>query len=158
VRFIRVTQEAFVFQFSTREKRLLLELLELYPQVPLAHKAISKGSQLPDQATTQRLLNEALAEQRSQNKRQLKALVSNPRTWKPEDGHWLLTLAKTDLEWILQVLNDIRVGSWIQLGSPEAVSLTVPPESAPHLWAMELAGAFQMAFLHTLEGDGAGTA
>lgn len=151
MKLIRVTQDAFVFHFATREKHLLLELLKLYPQMPSRPNTVSKSGHLPDQATTQRLLDEALAEQRAQNGRQLRCLVSDPRNWIHEEAHWLFTLAKPDLEWTLQVLNDIRVGSWILLGSPEQWSETVNPETAPHLWAMELAGAFQMVFLHALE-------
>ena len=30
-----------------------------------------------------------------------------------------LSLSQADLEWLLQILNDIRVGSWVILGSPE---------------------------------------
>jgi hypothetical protein len=149
---LRVTKETFVFQLAAREKLLLLELLKVYPQVPAAHTVVSKSAKLPDQTTTQRLLDEALAEQRVENKRQLGLLVQDPRRWKEESTHWLLSLSKTDIEWLLQVLNDIRVGSWVLLGSPEDWSETINPEKAPRVWSMELAGAFQMAFLHAMEG------
>lgn len=153
MRLLRVTRDALVFQFAPREKGLLLELLRLHPRMPGRREAVSKSGHLPDQAAAQRLLEEALAEQRAQNALQLRKLVSDPRNWILEETHWLFTLAKADLEWTLQVLNDIRVGSWILLGSPEQWSESVKPESARHLWAMELAGAFQMAFLHALEGE-----
>ena len=61
-------------------------------------------------------------------------------------------LSGSELEWLLQVLNDIRVGSWIILGSPEQWFEAATPQTAPHLWAMELAGAFEMAFLPAVEG------
>jgi hypothetical protein len=150
---LRVTKEALVFQLAAREKLLLLELLKVYPQVPAAHATVSKSSKLPDQATTQRLLDEALAEQRAENKRQLQRLLKDPHRWKEEQTHWRLSLSQKDIEWLLQVLNDIRVGSWVLLGSPEDWSETVSPEKAPFIWSMELAGAFQMAFLHALEGQ-----
>ena len=33
-----------------------------------------------------------------------------------------LTLSGPEIEWLLQVLNDVRVGSWIALGSPDPES------------------------------------
>jgi hypothetical protein len=152
---IRQDKDAFVFQLTAREKLLLLELLKAYPQVPPAKMVISKSAALPDQANSQRLLEEALAEQRAQNKRQLHALIHDTRHWKQEKKHWLLQLSPPDVEWLLQVLNDIRVGSWIELGSPEQWSEMITPDKARRVWTMELAGAFQMAFLHALEGDDA---
>lgn len=151
---IRQDKSAFVFQLAAREKLLLLELLKVYPQMPPAQRLVSKSMQLPDQATSQRLLDEALAEQRAENKCQLRALISDPRRWKREQKHWLLRLSPSDLEWMLQVLNEIRVGSWVELGSPEKWSEMITPDKARRVWTMELAGAFQMAFLHALEGDG----
>jgi len=149
---IRQDKEAFVFQLAPRERLLLLELLKGYPQIPPAQRVVSKSSRLPDQATSQRLLDEALAEQRAENKRQLHGLLSDTQRWKEEQKHWLLKLSPSDLEWMLQVLNDIRVASWVQLGSPEQWSEMVTPEKARRVWTMELSGAFQMAFLHALEG------
>ena len=150
---IRQDKGALVFQLAAREKLLLLELLRAYPQMPPAQRVVSKSGQLPDQATGQRLLDEALAEQRAENKRQLHALIHDSRRWKEEKKHWLLQLSSPDLEWMLQVLNDIRVGSWVELGSPEQWSEMVTPHEARRVWTMELAGAFQMAFLHALERD-----
>jgi len=147
---IRVDKETLVFQLAKREKLLLLEVLRDYPQVPPTHWVVSKSTGLPDPATSQRLLDEALAEQRVENKRQLRTLVNDPHRWTQEHQHWLLRLSQAELEWMLQILNDIRVGSWVPLGSPEEWSEMIP-EKASRLWVMELAGAFQMAFLHAME-------
>jgi len=58
------------------------------------------------------------------------------------------------LEWLLQVLNDIKVGSWVQLGCPELekaapVNLTRP--NARSLQAMHLSGEFQAALLEAVK-------
>lgn len=150
---IRAEKETCVFQLAAREKTLLFELLKTYSQAPLAQRLVTKSGRLPDQNASQRLLDEALAEQRTENKRRLEGMIKNPHHWKDEHSHWLLTLSQAEIEWLLQVLNDIRVGSWVQLGSPEHWPGTISPETAPRIWSMELAGAFQMAFLHALEGD-----
>jgi len=55
----------------------------------------------------------------------------------------------------LQVLNDVRVGSWIALGSPDPESgkkILFNEKLLPHFRTMELAGAFEMVFLDALSG------
>ena len=102
-----------------REKRLLPQILKLYPRVPPAHHVLSKSGRLPDREANQRLLDEALAEQRAENKKQLQALLADPRRFEHTETGARLSLSPAEVEWLLQVLNDIRVGSWILLGSPE---------------------------------------
>ena len=155
MKVIRASQEGYLFQFAAREKQLLLQVLKLYPRVPSAHHVVSRTTQLPDSVATQRLLDEALAEQRAENKRRLQTFFDDPSRWTEEKEELLLRLSGPEVEWLLQVLNDIRVGSWILLGSPDQWHQSVTVQTAPHVWAMELSGAFQMAFLHAL-GSGSG--
>lgn len=143
--------DRLVFHFSTREKLVLLELMQLYPCLPPAHQQINKDGSLPDSAACQALLDEALAEQRTANKRQLDALLDAPETWTRDSRGWQCSLARGDLEWLLQILNDIRIGSWVQLGSPEEPADAVTPDNVSHFWRMEASGAFQMFFLRALE-------
>jgi hypothetical protein len=154
VKVLRSFKDKTVFHLSLREKELLVILFKRYPCVPSAHQPISKSAILRDQEATQRLLDEALAEQRAENKRQLRTLLADPGRLKQTETGWQLSLSRADVEWLLQILNDIRVGSWIILGSPEertALSL-VNAKTAPHLWAMEMSGHFQMQLLEALEG------
>ena len=51
------------------------------------------------------------------------------------------------MDWVLQVLNDVRVGSWVLLGSPEELAMDLNEKTAPHFRAMEMAGYFQAQFL-----------
>jgi hypothetical protein len=140
-----------VLQLGTREKELLLTLLKLYPRVPPAHHRLTRGGAVPEPQAAQRLLDEALAEQRARSKRQLQALFAEPGRWTVAQAEWKLSLTTGEVEWLLQVLNDIRLGSWLALGSPETLVESPAPSSAPHVWAMEMAGSFQMALLHLLE-------
>ena len=152
MKLIRGTKNELVFQFGGEEKELLLALLELYPCLPPAHQRLSKAAPPPDQEASQELLDQALAEQRAQNQRQLQALLSEPQRWRKADSNWRLTLAPGDIEWLLQVLNDIRVGSWILLGSPEKRLMRFNAQTIRNLWAMETAGLFQIGFLQAIEG------
>jgi hypothetical protein len=149
VKLVGTANARFQFQLASREKDLLLEILRLYPRIPPGHQPLSKAASLDD--SSQKLLDDALAETRSQNKKELEALLADAKRLKQQPPGWRLALSSSELEWLLQVLNDIRVGSWIQLGSPEVPLTALNAETAPHLSAMEIAGAFQMRFLELLE-------
>jgi hypothetical protein len=150
VKLIHSTPNRVVFHLAEREKNALLEILSRYPCIPPAHQRLSKNAPLEESA--QQLLEEALAEHRTQNRQELQKLLTDPaRLAKAEKG-WRLSLAPGDLEWVLQVLNDVRVGSWILLGSPDPHLEEVNEQNAPLVWGMEIAGAFQMFFLQALHG------
>ncbi|HWX19797.1 MAG TPA: hypothetical protein VN578_07815 [Candidatus Binatia bacterium] len=152
MKLIRSTKETLVFQLGPREKHVLLEVLKLYPKIPPAHQPLSKSARLPEQEASQRLLDDALAEQRVENKAQVQRLLSDPRRFATHEKGWRLSLSRPEVEWLLQVLNDIRVGSWLMLGSPEGRIEVLTEQTAPHVWAMEMAGAFEIAMLQALEG------
>ena len=98
------------------------------------------------------MLDEALAEQRAENKKKLLAFLAKPERFTENAAGCLLKLSPTEVEWLLQVLNDIRVGSWIILGSPENNIDRLDETTAPHVWVMEMAGLFQIRMLEALEG------
>jgi len=141
----------FIFEAGTREKNLLLGVLKLYPCIPAAHR-LKQLDRLPD--SSQNLLDEALAEQRVESKKQLEAFLTEPARFEQTQDGWRFSLSRTELEWMLQILNDIRIGSWIKLGSPDekrGIRL-LNKETAQDFWAMELAGALQMQMLEALKG------
>jgi len=150
VKIVR-TGDKFVLQIGTREKNLLLGVLELYPCIPAAHR-LKKLDRLP--YSSQKLLDEALAEQRTENKKQLEAFLAEPARFEQTEHGWRFSISSAELEWLLQILNDIRVGSWIKLGSPDEKRgmRLLDKEMAPDFWAMELAGALQMQMLEALKG------
>ena len=149
---LRRAKDLYLFQLGRREKGLLLGLLRLYPRVPSAYQRLSKSPGLDD--ASQKLLDDALAEQRAENKNRLHSWLTAPNRFVEHQGHWRLSLSPPELEWLLQILNDIRLGSWIILGSPQTRVGPVTEQTAPHIWAMEMAGTFQMAFLAAIEGKG----
>ena len=62
------------------------------------------------------------------------------------------SLRAPQMEWLLQVLNDIRVGSWLILGSPDQAGkpIVLNEQTAPYFWSMEMSGYFQSALLEAL--------
>jgi len=155
VNLIKKERGKFSFQLTKEEKQLLLALLGHYPLVPARHQSLSKSAPPSENETNQRLLDEALAEQRRENQQRIKTLLNDKRHFHRADPGWRLALSASGIEWLLQVLNDIRVGSWINLGSPKdhLWEFDLNEASAPHAWAMETAGWFQSALLEALQGD-----
>ena len=143
------TSDQLQFQLAAREKDLLFQVLALYPRIPAGYQPLTKDVESPE--SNQRLLDKSLTESRLQNQRELGYLLKDSKRLRQQDRDWQLTLSPGDLEWLLQVLNDVRVGSWIRLGSPEPPLKVLNAETAPDAWAMEMAGAFQMRFLELVD-------
>jgi hypothetical protein len=151
VKLLRSGKDGCVFQLSPREKHLLLVTLQLYPLVPAAHHRLSKDCQGPNAEDNQRLLEAALAEQREENRKQVLAMLNEPQRFRETNGGFELTLAPAQMEWLLQVLNDVRVGSWLALGEPEpGKEPEVTEHNAKYLLAMELGGFFESGLLAAL--------
>jgi hypothetical protein len=155
VNFLKTEGDNLVFGLGRREKALLLELLRMYPLVPPAHHRLSTAADAPGADSNQPLLDEALAEHRAENRKQLEAMLEEPNRFRAQSGGFRLMLSPYELEWLLQVLNDVRVGSWLHLGSPDEKQgrrVRLSLQNARYLWAMELSGQFQQALLMGREG------
>jgi hypothetical protein len=143
-----------IFQIDTREEALLLALLRLYPMLENSHHRLSKDPKTAGSAE-QRLLEESMAQQRVAHRRKLDELFLAPRRFfKDTPGERRLVLAGDQFEWLLQVLNDIRVGSWVRLGCPDLEKsgpLELTRANARSLQAMHLSGQFQSALLEAVK-------
>ena len=153
MKLIRTAKTQLLFHLGHWEAHLLLEVLNLYPCLPPAHQKLSKEGRLPEPEAYQQLLDEALAEHRAENKKQLHALLADRRRFAPTENGGRLSLPPAEVEWVLQVLNDIRVGSWVLLGSPDQKVVQLNQKTAPHYRAMEMAGYFQAQLLEALGGE-----
>ena len=150
MKLLQVENDRYFFQFGHREKALFEFLLRLYPVIPSAHQPLSKTSAHKDE--NQRLLDDALAEQRKENKQLVENLLKDAKRFKEKGAAVEMNLSTGEIEWVLQVLNDVRVGNWILLGSPEEHPHFDPnAENAPYVIAMGLASNFQMDLLDALK-------
>jgi hypothetical protein len=142
-----------------RERDLFLEILSCYPSAPTAGPSLSRHSEIPDAEAAEQLLEEALAEQAEENRRLLQHFMLDFERFQPQPTGLKLTLSEADVEWLLQVLNDVRVGSWLKLGSPEEQDFLeqaveqMTGENRPTIWALEMSGYFEMQFLKALTGS-----
>jgi hypothetical protein len=153
VKLIQQDGEAFLFHISKREKGLLFEVLKLYPLIPIAHHRVSQATAAPI-LESQKLLEAALADSTRENKRQLLAMLNRETRLQESDSVHRLKLSAPQMEWLLQVLNDIRVGSWLILGEPDEKKgkpLELNDKNARYYAAMEFCGLFQMTLLDAFQ-------
>ncbi len=158
MKLLKADGEKFSFQMARDERRVFCQVLRLYPLIPIAHHQLSKSGAAGE---NQQLLEEALAAQRAENKKRVMALFAAKTRFQANKDGWRLSLGAAQVEWLLQVLNDVRVGAWLAAGSPDGPVETVAAwneKTAPYFWALEVSGHFQAALLKALDGGGAGGA
>jgi hypothetical protein len=135
MKLIEAGDNQLSFYLTPTERAVLLELLEAYPCVPPAHarfQAVSQG---------------------------VRQWIRSPETLQRHGHGWKLRMRPGEWETLLQVLNDVRVGSWISLGSPDPLPEELPkdPERARAMATMELAGWFEMSLLEQLRNHSPGS-
>jgi hypothetical protein len=144
VKLIRADKDRFFFRIGKPEKALLFEILRFFPLVPSSHQRLSKTARGPAQDENQRLLEEALTEQRRENRKNVLAMLAEPQRFRETETGFQFALSAPQAEWLLQVLNDVRVGSWLALGEPEDLDAPrVDETNAPFVLALEAAGYFE---------------
>lgn len=154
MKFLKFTGGRFHFRLETAERDMLLQIIERYPLIPAAYHRASLGESAKGIEATQKLLEEALEGQRQETRRQIKAVMDAGDRLQRKGRGWVLSLGREEIQWLLQVLNDVRVGSWLILGQPDELHeqpLKLPEDKLPFLWAMEVCGYFQMTLLRALE-------
>lgn len=153
MKLIRANEQEFVFGISRREQQLLFQILQLYPLVPPAHNRLTQSGEGQVHDENQRLLEESLAEHRRENRREVQAMLNEPTRFRETKDGLRFSLSGSEVEWLLQVLNDVRVGAWLALGEPEELDLPeVTRTNAPYVLALESAGYFEFTLLDALGG------
>jgi hypothetical protein len=144
------------FAMAEEEQILLWHLLQQYPLVPPRHQRLSNSAE--NQEENEQLLEEALQEQRTANRMQIMALLNEAGRFQavPDSEDLHVTFSFAEIDWLLQICNAVRVGSWLALGSPDLDArpdLKEKPAMARHYFNMEIAGVFEAQFIRALNGD-----
>jgi hypothetical protein len=132
----------------------MMKLLREYPLLSTTYHKASRTTDAAGVGVDPELLQEALAEQQRENKEALQKLLKQPSRFKKHDLGYLFTLKPGELEWLLQVFNDVRVGSWVKLGSPSPETpfgAEITEENIELAWAMEMAGLFEHTLLEAID-------
>jgi len=146
--------ENYQFRLSRAERAVLCALLKKYPLIPLSHHRLTRAPAAQESAN-QMLLEEVMSSQRTDFKERVRQLVSSRERFQPEANLFRVTFSREEMEWLLQVLNDVRVGSWILLGCPDPDEGRPPRRLPGHDRAevdMELAAHFEWRLLEALHG------
>jgi len=151
VKLVQRSKGGFVFELQSRERELLFAALDLYPMVPISRHRLNRESAADAPSEHQQWLEQALDEQRAQNRRQIDKFLRSSEHWRDGADRIQLKLKSTELDWLLQVFNDVRVGCWLELGEPDGDN---PPQltgaNYQHLVNMEVCGAFESILLSAL--------
>ena len=156
MKLLRKTTEAFTFELEWIERFQLQEVLRHYPLTPLDHYQIARNTETGPRSGDQPLLEEAMAAHQQSLRQKIHELLMPGRRFAKDADTYLLTLQGEEVEWLLQALNDVRVGCWVHMGCPEEERLAaLNKTNAGYHVLMETALMFQAHLLHALhESDG----
>jgi hypothetical protein len=134
---------------------MLLGILQLYPVLTTGYHRAASGKGANELEATQKLLEEAMGEQVKENKANVQAFIHDTGRFQETDANVEFSMATGEAEWLLQVLNDIRVGSWVSLGcpTPDKQLTELTEEQARSLWVMDVTALFQNELLKALRAS-----
>ncbi len=149
------SNDGLTFYFSAQEKDLFLAVLDFYPLLNPDYHRLSKTVEGKKMAEEQQLLRDAMDEQRRTNKKKLGKFVEGLE-WNStaEQSEYQVALSPEQIDWLLLVLNDVRVGAWDIVGRPDhsqRAKMDLQSKNSHYYGVMELSGLFQSAFLAALE-------
>lgn len=146
MRLVKQTAQRWQYLLNQHEANVLRDLLTRFPFAEPRPAQISRTDSGAQAAERENLLNESLAEHLQELKQHASQLLLADR-WKKSGNGNLLTLDAVARETLLQILNDIRIGSWRALGQPELLDGPVPQQDRMQRQLMDLAGYFEMSLL-----------
>ena len=144
----------YVFRFSQRERLMLTHVLKQFPVGSGAVGPLSKSGDEQKLAEHERLLEEAMAEQRAEHKRLMDAFLGEDGRFAVDSkGGFRLRLTTAQMDWLLRVLNEVRVGLWMKLGRPQELGLLTLAGQIEPVVTMEICAVFQSRLLAALSGS-----
>ncbi|HKI70235.1 MAG TPA: hypothetical protein VKA67_11640 [Verrucomicrobiae bacterium] len=154
MKLLKQTRNGWQYFLEPNEANCLEGLLKQFPITKSVPAKITKSTADPKAAEREKLLNESLAEHRTELNQKAWRLIGNGKL-KVCGDQWRLNINVEEREILLQILNDIRVGSWRALGEPE--SFEPGPEASDselfYLNLLNLAGYFEFKLLNLEEAD-----
>ena len=151
MRLVEANEHHLIFEISTEQRLLLEHALRCYP-VDFEEDPISRNG--PEELEESgRLLAEALADSRAENRRTVGRFVREPDRFEETGDGCRFKLQRSRINWLLEVLNDVRVGNWHLLGRPDLETLArdAGPEVTEKVFTMQLCAWFETALLEALK-------
>ncbi len=146
-----VTDASITLEFTPEEAEFFKLVLLSYPLTLDQPKQISRFAESAEIEDANELLAISLREQTFSHKRKLEAWLKSKTVWKSRQNRFLLVVSNDDREWLLQILNDIRIGSWMKMGCPDPIEPEEPDSSTPkstYYFYMNIAAYIQALILN----------
>lgn len=153
MKLVEAKDGLYVFHVARRERVLLTHVLKMFPVSGGPVAPLSKSGDEAKLAEHELALAEALAEQRAEHKRLMDAFLGEQGRFAEEKNGFRLRLTTAQFDWLLRVLNEVRVGLWVKLGRPEELAPLVESGEIDSVVAMEICAFFQSRLLAAV-GEG----
>lgn len=156
-------EESLTLLLDRRERELLLFLLRRYPVVDPTQRQLASPQDRDALAAEQQFLIENLTAEQSAQRTRVERFIRE-RLTDPPPGAGSgasavsarpLRVLRSEADWLLRVINDVRVGCWMRLGCPGEDLMHSPKLAARNVTdfaAMELGGLVQSILLEALHG------
>jgi hypothetical protein len=158
MKLLRREEDRLTFELTSREGEALRFVLARYPALDPTYHQIARPESAATLCEEQRLLAEAMAETQTLNRRRVADFLLRHvgPSVESADGHGMLRLSinMAEANWLLEVLNDVRVGAWVKLGRPasgRAFPTKPDRQKLADYGAMEIAGQVQSVVLAALQ-------
>lgn len=154
MKLVESNEHHLVFEITSEQRLLLEHALRRYP-VDFEEDPISRDPQF-DLTDADELLTAAMAESRAENRRAVGNFLREPGRFEEGEDGCRMKLQRSKINWLLEVLNDVRVGCWHQLGQPDLESFRADAgtDVTEKVFAMQLCAWFQVALLEALDREG----
>jgi hypothetical protein len=149
MKLLKNNKDGWQYEMNRREGDCLRSLLNQFPITESNHAKISRTCVEPKTVEREKLLNESMSQHRNDLKKLANNLMSADKLKAGQNGCRLL-ISPEEREILFQILNDIRVGCWRELGEPENLEPKTSPPSHKELVfynLMNLAGYFEHSLL-----------
>lgn len=148
-----------VVTLRLRDREQWVFLLQRYPVSQPSDHRLSSPASAEALTEEQEMLEEALTEQQMANRTMIERFVQERLAPSAEEDEnapraMRLTLTREEVDWLLEVINDVRVGFWTRLGRPGPEQLHSAQLMAAHPFecaSMEMAAWVQSFLLGALE-------
>jgi hypothetical protein len=159
VKLLSKTEQHLAFDLNALETQLLSFTLASYPMAhepwsvpPAAREKTNRRPAAP--SPDPELLSATLGEMKEAHRSRLEAFLSGPGLQQQPDGGSRLVLPLADVDWFMQVVNELRVASWYRLDCPEQheeAAIEKHPERLHDFLRMDFSGMLLDGILRALD-------
>lgn len=156
------SEHHLAFELDEIETQLLEFTLSAYPLAPepwtVPPTALEdENTPPPSGAPDPELLSSSLKEMKASHQNRMQQFLTGPGFSKNPEGGSRINLPLEDVDWFMQVLNELRVASWYRLDCPDEDvewAGSLKPEQLQEVLRMDFTGMVLDGILRALEARG----